>query len=145
MLLNGLLISTMPLALMLPAQALAQSGTADKAAGEEAASRGTLNKDVVVTAVARGRDRLDSAISTSSLGQDEILKAAPRSTAEIFRNIPGLRSESSGGDGNANISIRGLPIASGGAKFRSCRRTACRCWNSATSPSAMPTSSCAPT
>ncbi|WP_440979111.1 TonB-dependent receptor domain-containing protein [Sphingomonas pseudosanguinis] len=117
MLLNRLLISTMPLALMLPAQALAQSGTADKAAGEETASRGTLNKDVVVTAVARGRDRLDSAISTSSLGQDEILKAAPRSTAEIFRNIPGLRSESSGGDGNANISIRGLPIASGGAKF----------------------------
>ncbi len=73
--------------------------------------------DIVVTAVARGRDRLDSAISTSSLREADILKAAPRSTAEIFRNVPGIRAESSGGDGNANISIRGLPIASGGAKF----------------------------
>ncbi|WP_346962849.1 Plug domain-containing protein [Sphingomonas sp. S-NIH.Pt15_0812] len=35
----------------------------------------------------------------------------------MFRNIPGIRSESSGGDGNANIAIRGLPIASGGATF----------------------------
>lgn len=73
--------------------------------------------DIIVTAVARGRDRLDSAISTSSLREADILKAAPRSTAEIFRNVPGIRSESSGGEGNANISIRGLPIASGGAKF----------------------------
>lgn len=73
--------------------------------------------DIIVTAVARGRDRLDSAISTSSLREADILKAAPRSTAEIFRNVPGIRSESSGGEGNANISIRDLPIASGGAKF----------------------------
>ncbi len=73
--------------------------------------------EIVVTAVARGRDRLDSAISTSSLKADDIQKAAPRSVAEIFRTLPGIRSESSGGEGNANISIRGLPIASGGAKF----------------------------
>ncbi len=73
--------------------------------------------EIVVTAVARGRDRLDSAISTSSLKSDDIQKAAPRSVAEIFRSLPGIRSESSGGEGNANISIRGLPIASGGAKF----------------------------
>lgn len=73
--------------------------------------------DIVVTAVARGRDRLDSAISTNSLRIEEIQKVAPRSVAEIFRNIPGVRSESSGGEGNANISIRGLPIGSGGAKF----------------------------
>ncbi|WP_420186430.1 TonB-dependent receptor domain-containing protein [Sphingomonas elodea] len=73
--------------------------------------------EIVVTAVARGRDRLDTAISTSSLKADEIQKTAPRSVAEIFRNIPGIRSESSGGEGNANISIRGLPIGSGGAKF----------------------------
>ncbi|WP_428970659.1 TonB-dependent receptor domain-containing protein [Sphingomonas sp. Xoc002] len=102
----------MPFALVVPAYVHAQTVQTDKPTEKSAA-----NKDVVVTAVARGRDRLDSAISTSSLGAAEILKVAPRSTAEIFRNIPGIRSESSGGDGNANISIRGLPIASGGAKF----------------------------
>ncbi|MFE8585584.1 TonB-dependent receptor domain-containing protein [Sphingomonas sp. NCPPB 2930] len=115
--LQRLLISAIPFALLVPVQAQGQTARSDKSADDKAARADMLNKDVVVTAVARGRDRLDSAISTSSLGAAEILKAAPRSTAEIFRNIPGIRSESSGGDGNANISIRGLPIASGGAKF----------------------------
>lgn len=55
----------MPLALLVPVQAQAQSAAFDKPADERTASRSTLNKDVVVTAVARGRDRLDSAISTS--------------------------------------------------------------------------------
>ena len=69
------------------------------------------------TGVARGRDLLDSAISTSSLEETEIQKFSPRSVSEIFRNIPGMRSEAYGGEGYGNISIRGLPIALGGAKF----------------------------
>jgi len=73
--------------------------------------------DIIVTAVARGQNRLDSSISVSTLSGDEIAKQGPRSVAEIFRNIPGIRSESSGGEGNANISVRGLPVASGGSKF----------------------------
>ncbi len=72
---------------------------------------------VVVTGVAKGQNRLDTSISISSLGNAEIAKAAPRSAAEIFRNIPGFRSESTGGEGNANIAVRGLPVAAGGAKF----------------------------
>ncbi|MEH3041155.1 MAG: TonB-dependent receptor [Sphingomonas paucimobilis] len=104
-----------PLLACAPAYAQTVAG-GDQPAGETA-EQPKPPADIVVTAVARGRDRLDSAISTSSLRENDILKAAPRSTAEIFRNVPGIRAESSGGDGNANISIRGLPIASGGAKF----------------------------
>jgi outer membrane receptor protein involved in Fe transport len=73
--------------------------------------------DIVVTGVARGQNRLDASVSVSSLGAEEIQRIAPRSIAEVFRNLPGIRSESSGGEGNANIAIRGLPVASGGAKF----------------------------
>lgn len=73
--------------------------------------------DIIVTGVARGQNRLDSSVSVSSLGFEEIQRTAPRSVAEVFRNIPGIRSESSGGEGNANIAVRGLPVASGGAKF----------------------------
>lgn len=73
--------------------------------------------DIIVTAVARGQNRLDSSVSISSLNAEAIAAAAPRSVAEIFRNLPGIRSESSGGEGNANIAVRGLPVASGGAKF----------------------------
>ena len=73
--------------------------------------------DIVVTGVARGQNRLDTSVSVSSLNAAEIQKTAPRSVAELFRNLPGIRSESSGGEGNANIAVRGLPVAAGGAKF----------------------------
>ena len=72
---------------------------------------------IIVTAVARGQNVLDSSVSVSSLNSDTIVDLAPRSSAELIRQIPGIRSESSGGDGNANIAVRGLPVASGGAKF----------------------------
>ena len=84
----------------------------DAAAADDAAS-----DDIVVTATPRGQNRLDTSISVSALSPEAIADAAPRTTAEIFRNLPGLRSEATGGDGNANIAVRGLPVAAGGAKF----------------------------
>ena len=78
---------------------------------------GQNKDDIIVTAVARGQNRLDSSVSVSSLNADAIANTAPRSVAELFRSLPGIRSESSGGEGNANIAVRGLPVASGGAKF----------------------------
>lgn len=73
--------------------------------------------EIIVTAQPRAVNKLDSSVSVSSLDPEQILEAAPRTTAEIFRSLPGVRSESTGGDGNANIAVRGLPVASGGAKF----------------------------
>ncbi len=82
------------------------------------ASQDALGLDeIVVTAVAKSANRLQTSVSVSSLDSAAIAEAAPRTTAEIFRQIPGIRSESTGGDGNANIAVRGLPVASGGAKF----------------------------
>lgn len=72
---------------------------------------------VVVTGTSGTRTRMQESVSTSVIGVEAIQNSAPRSTAEIFRNIPGIRSEASGGEGNANIAVRGLPVASGGAKF----------------------------
>lgn len=82
--------------------------------GAQPAMAGT---DIIVTAVAHGIDRLDSSISTSVLGPEDMPAAAPRSVAELFRSLPGVRSESSGGEGNANIAVRGIPMSAGGAKF----------------------------
>ncbi len=75
------------------------------------------SQDIVVTGVAQGRNRLDTSVSVSSLDADLTTKIPPRNTAEILRNLPGVRVEASGGEGNANISVRGLPVASGGSKF----------------------------
>ncbi|WP_338503457.1 TonB-dependent receptor [Sphingomonas kaistensis] len=77
----------------------------------------TDQADIVITAVARGQNVLDSSVSVSSINSEAIVDLAPRSSAELIRQIPGIRSESSGGEGNANIAVRGLPVASGGAKF----------------------------
>lgn len=73
--------------------------------------------DIIVTGVARGTNRLDSSVSTSAIGAATLTQLAPRNTAEVLKNLPGIRVEASGGEGNANISIRGLPVATGGSKF----------------------------
>ena len=91
-----------------------QTGTA--AAATDPAEAATP-EDIVVTGVAQGRNRLDTSVSVSSLDADLTTKIPPRNTAEILRNLPGVRVEASGGEGNANISVRGLPVASGGSKF----------------------------
>lgn len=72
---------------------------------------------IVVTAAPAGATMQEASVSVSSFDQDDMLKLAPRSTAELFRAIPGIRAESSGGGGNANITIRGIPLATGGSKF----------------------------
>ncbi|MFN3517074.1 MAG: TonB-dependent receptor, partial [Novosphingobium sp.] len=87
-------------------------------AADPAATDDSLGLDeIVVTATPRAANRLETSVSVSSLDDQAVADAAPRTTAEIFRQIPGIRSESTGGDGNANIAVRGLPVASGGAKF----------------------------
>lgn len=73
--------------------------------------------EVVVTGVVNPASKIESSVSISTLNIREIEKSAPRTTAEIFRTIPGVRSEASGGDGNTNITLRGVPISAGGAKY----------------------------
>ncbi|WP_028377445.1 TonB-dependent receptor [Leeuwenhoekiella sp. MAR_2009_132] len=91
--------------------------------GEDVVSNFDLQTDaqsldqVIVTGVANPRSRIESSVSVTSLKPEVVQQSAPRSTAEIFRTIPGIRSESSGGEGNANIAVRGVPISSGGSKY----------------------------
>ncbi|WP_066490821.1 TonB-dependent receptor domain-containing protein [Sphingomonas sp. CCH9-F2] len=92
--------------------ALATPALADTAAPAPAA-----DQDNVTTGVAKGRDRLDSATSTSVLREAEIAKLAPRSVGELLRDIPGILAEAPNGESIANITIRGLPLSSSGAKF----------------------------
>lgn len=76
-------------------------------------------EEVIVTGVATPTTKLSSSNSVTALQADDIGDFAPRSTAEIFRNLPGIQSESSSGDANANIKVRGLPISAGGSRYLS--------------------------
>ena len=97
---------------------LSVSAHAQSAQPEEA---GADADEIVVTGVisSAGQNKLDTSISVSSLGAEAIADSNPTNLAEVFRQLPGIRSESSSGGGNSNINVRGIPISTGGAKFLS--------------------------
>ena len=72
---------------------------------------------VVVTATATQGSKMKQSLSVSTLDEDQIRATQATSAAELLRSIPGVRSESSGGEGNANITVRGVPISAGGARY----------------------------
>jgi outer membrane receptor protein involved in Fe transport len=103
---------------MIAQSAMAQtSGEAVAAADAVATKQDAPAKEVFSTGVAKGRDRLDSATSTSALKASESEKLGPRPIGDILRSMPGLRVESAIGEGNANYTVRGLPLAAGGSKY----------------------------
>ncbi|WP_442781002.1 TonB-dependent receptor [Alteromonas sp. a30] len=75
-------------------------------------------EQIVVTGTASGTAvrKVDSSYATTSLNADMIKKLAPKSTADLFKAIPGVWAESSGGVGGANVFVRGFP-GSGDAPF----------------------------
>lgn len=73
--------------------------------------------EIIVTGVAGETKKMEATVSVSSIKPEAIAEFAPRSTAEIFKTLPGIRAESSSGEGNSNLSIRGLPNPSGGARY----------------------------
>ncbi|EQB30279.1 TonB-dependent receptor [Sphingobium ummariense] len=71
---------------------------------------------VVVGTAGGGTRRQDAAFAVTSLGAEAIARAAPNSTADLLRTIPGVSAESSGGQNGANIFVRGYP-SGGDAQF----------------------------
>jgi len=108
-----------PLLFVAPASALAESSapTTGQAAVKPATSAPANREEVFSTGVAKGRDRLDSATSTSALREKDIEALGARSLGDLLRNLPGVRTESSTGDGSSAYTVRGLPLASGGSKY----------------------------
>lgn len=96
-----------------------QNGSgATTAAPKKASKKNALDlSKVVVTGSPVATTEMSSSISVSTIGADQIQSSGAQNAADLLRNIPGIRAESSGGAGNANISVRGLPVASGGSKF----------------------------
>jgi outer membrane receptor protein involved in Fe transport len=73
--------------------------------------------EIIITGVVNPKSKLESSVSISTLGPKAIAQASPRTTSEIFRNIPGIRAESSAGEGNTNFNVRGVPVSSGGSRY----------------------------
>ncbi len=74
--------------------------------------------EIVVTASGGDKTQLNSAISVTSIDADVIQNFKPASESEIYRLIPGIQAAGTAGPGgNANIAVRGLPVATGGSPF----------------------------
>jgi len=96
----------------------AQAQTAAPAAPAEAAAADGLKLDsIVITGTSTKLSKMKQSVSVSTIDSDQIERSGAASTAELLRSIPGVRSESSGGEGNANITVRGVPISAGGARY----------------------------
>ena len=66
-------------------------------------------KEVVVTGVVTPMSKMESTVAISTLTPRDLELLNPRSTTEILRSVPGFtRIESSGGEVNENISMRGI-------------------------------------
>lgn len=73
---------------------------------------------LVVTGVSRpDKTKMQSSVSVSSLPAERLGTSVPRSTAEIFRTLPGVRVEASSGEGNVNMAVRGIPVSDGGSRY----------------------------
>lgn len=75
-------------------------------------------EEIVITGTAGGRgiNRIDAPFAITTLSAKDLVKAAPKSSAELLSLVPGVWVESSGGVAGANITVRGLPSA-GDAPF----------------------------
>lgn len=89
-----------------------------EAAAKPADQGNGLNLDkVVVTGTPVRTTKMKSSISISTLDADQIQMSAPTSSADVLRSIPGVHSEASAGEGNTNVTVRGIPISAGGARY----------------------------
>jgi outer membrane receptor protein involved in Fe transport len=110
------LVTAVSLALLAIGSSWAQSAAAPADAAAD--KSGGLNLDtVVVTGTSTKASKMKQSVSISTIGAEEIARTAPTNAAEILRAIPGVHSESSGGEGNANLTVRGVPISAGGARY----------------------------
>ena len=103
--------------------AMFQLGTAyaqqaEQPAAPAASDTNSLNlEQVVVTGAPVGVTKMRSSISISTIDAEQLQLSAPISSADALRSIPGVHSEASAGEGNTNVTVRGIPISAGGARY----------------------------
>ena len=105
------------------AQVLGRAADGDSAPVPPAPAQAPPNNDalnldsVVVTGTSQAVTKMKSSVSVSTLGATQIQDSQASSAAELLRSVPGIHSESSGGESNANLVVRGIPLSAGGARY----------------------------
>ena len=101
---------------MAASQAHGQSSPAGGDVADDRVDSLQLDK-VFITGTPSAVSKMKQSVSVSTLGAQQIENSNATNAAEVLRQVPGVRSESSGGESNANVTIRGLPISAGGSRY----------------------------
>ena len=56
-----------------------------------------------------GIRKIDASYAVTNIDSSQIIKLSPKSTADLFKAVPGVWVESSGGESGANVFVRGFP------------------------------------
>jgi outer membrane receptor protein involved in Fe transport len=80
------------------------------------AEKATQVNTVIVTGTARseGLRKLDASFSITTADEEQIKQAAPSSTADLLKIVPGVFVETTGGQSGANMRVRGFPTPGDG-------------------------------
>jgi len=94
------------------------SDTADAAAAPSRQADSLNLERVVVTATPEAKSKLKSALSVTTVDDNLVKAMNPQTQSEVLRLIPGIVDQGGNGPGgNANITVRGLPVTTGGSPF----------------------------
>jgi iron complex outermembrane receptor protein len=97
------------LALAAQAQANAQSAPA---AAQDSPQQEVQQVVVTGTASASGTRKIDTSFSITTATEEQLKEAAPSSTADVLKIVPGVYAEATGGQSGANVEVRGFPSGS---------------------------------
>lgn len=94
---------------------VAHTAQAQQAAAESA--DGLKLDAVVVTGTSTAKSKMRSSVAISTIESEGVTAATAASATDVLRAVPGIRAEASGGESNANVAVRGIPVSAGGARY----------------------------
>ncbi|RTL46344.1 MAG: TonB-dependent receptor [Burkholderiales bacterium] len=93
----------------------AQAQEAAPAAADK--SDGLKLNAVVVTGTSTAKSKMRTSIAISTIESEGVTALTAASATDVLRAVPGIRAEASGGESNANVAVRGIPVSAGGARY----------------------------
>ena len=103
------------LALLAPWAQAQQAQPAAAAASEP--GDGLKLDAVVVTGSSSAKSKMRSSVAISTIESEGVTALTAASSTDLLRAVPGIRAEASGGESNANVAVRGIPVSAGGARY----------------------------
>lgn len=95
----------------------AQAQEAAAAADKADKSDGLKLDAVVVTGTSTAKSKMRTSVAISTIESEGVTAVTAASATDVLRAVPGIRAEASGGESNANVAVRGIPVSAGGARY----------------------------